>query len=159
MDAKEWYRAMKQKIFRHAFISPFEAMEMLMMTNGEKEPMFQIIPGTSGKKKTYAALNIMKDAAREQIEYQMRKGEKDEEELLEHYASRLKMPTIAYLRGDGFKGEFQENGLISGYTYEALSSCIYAWVRGTADEINDGFICPVKICPCRQMMGYAREVN
>ena len=51
VDAKEWYRAMKQKIFRHAFISPFEAMEMLTMANGEKEPRFQIRPGTAGKKR------------------------------------------------------------------------------------------------------------
>ena len=55
--------------------------------------------------------------------------------------------------------EFQENGLINGYTYEALSSCIYVGVSGTAEELNDGFICQVKICPRRQMMGYAREVN
>ena len=37
IDAREWYRAMKQKIFRHAFVSPFEMMEMLMAINGEKE--------------------------------------------------------------------------------------------------------------------------
>ena len=75
----------------------------------------------------------MMDAAIGQIEYQMRKNEKDEEEhLLDHYASRMTMPTVAYLRGDGLKGEFQENGLANGYTYEALSSCIYAGVRGTA---------------------------
>ena len=36
VDAKEWYRAMKQKIFRHAFVSPFEAMGMLMAVSGEK---------------------------------------------------------------------------------------------------------------------------
>ena len=52
---------------------------------------------------------------------------------------------------------FQENGLIDGYTYEALSSCIYVGVRGNADEVNDGFICQVKIRPFRQMMRYARE--
>ena len=51
VDVKEWYRAMKQKIFRHVFISPFEALEMLMVANGEKEPMFQTRPGTTGRKK------------------------------------------------------------------------------------------------------------
>ena len=60
-------------------------------------------------KKTYATLNIMKEAALEQIEYQMRKNEKDEEDrLLERYASRLNTPTVAYLRGDGFKGDFRK---------------------------------------------------
>ena len=113
---------MKQKMSKHAFISPFEAMEMLMMENDDKEPMFQTRPGTTGKKKTYAALNITKDAAHEQIEYQKRKNEKDEEDLLGKYASRLTMPTVAYLRGGGFKGGFQENGLANGFTYEALST-------------------------------------
>ena len=48
VDAKEWYRAMKRKISKHALISPFEALEMLMMANGEKEPIFQTRPGTTG---------------------------------------------------------------------------------------------------------------
>ena len=105
VDAKDWYRAMKQRIFRHAFVSPFEAMEMLTMVNGEREPTFRIRPRTTGGKKTYATLNIMMGAALEQIEYQVRKNEKDEaDRLLGHYASRLKTPTVAYLRGDGFKG-------------------------------------------------------
>ena len=52
VDVKEWYHAMKQKIFRHAFVSPFEAMGMIMMVNGEKEPKFRIIPGTAGGEKT-----------------------------------------------------------------------------------------------------------
>ena len=66
----------------------------------------------------------MKDAAREQIEYQMRKNDMEEDEMPDRYASRVAVPTFAYLGRDGFKGEFQENGLINGYTYEALSSCI-----------------------------------
>ena len=45
--------------------------------------------------------------------------------------------------------------MIIGYTYEALSSCIYAGVRGDAEEITDGFICQVEIRPFRQMMRYA----
>ena len=36
VDAKERYRVAKQKLFKHAFISPFDAMEMLMVANGEK---------------------------------------------------------------------------------------------------------------------------
>ena len=51
VDAKEWYHALKQKTPRHAFISPFEAMGTLMMANDEKEPRFQIRPGTAGKKR------------------------------------------------------------------------------------------------------------
>ena len=158
VDVKEWYHALKQKTFKHAFISPYEAMEMLMIANDEKEPRFQIRPGQAGKiGKMYPTLNIMKDAAREQISYQLRKNEKDdgdEEQLLEIYASRLTRPTCAYLRGDGFKGEFQENGLLNAYTEEALKSCIYAGVKGTTEEINERFICKVKLCPCRQMMRY-----
>ena len=78
---------------------------MLMVVNGEKEPKFRTRPGTDGEKKTYSTLNIMKEAALEQIEYQMRENEKDEEDrLLEHYATRLNTPTVAYLRGGGFKG-------------------------------------------------------
>ena len=105
----------------------------------------------------YATLNIMKEAARVQIEYQLEMNEKDigdEEQLLGIYASRLSKPTCAYLRGDGFKGEFQENGLRNGYTNDALNSCIYAGVKGTTEEINDNFICKVKLRPCRQMMRY-----
>merc|ERR1712112_568159 len=129
-----------------------------MKANGEKEPRFQTRPGHAGKPgQFYATLNIMKDAAREQIEYQLKKNELDtgdDEQLLDIYASRLTKPACAYLRGDGFKGEFQENRLLSGYTEEALKSCIYAGVRGTAEEIDDRFICKLKLCPCRQMMRY-----
>ena len=39
----------------------------------------------------------------------MRKNEKDDgDQLLEHFASRLATPTVAYLRGDGFKGDFRK---------------------------------------------------
>ena len=51
VGAKEWYHVVKQKIFKRAFVSPFEAMGVLMMANEEKEPMFQIMPGTAGKKR------------------------------------------------------------------------------------------------------------
>ena len=47
------------------------------------------------------------------------------EDLLGEYAGRLAMPTVAYLRGDGFEDEFQENGSINGFSHEALSNCIY----------------------------------
>ena len=50
LDAKEWYHAVRQKIFRHALLSPFEAMGMITVANGEKEPMFQTRPGTTGRK-------------------------------------------------------------------------------------------------------------
>ena len=59
--------------------------------------------------KTYATLNIMMDAAIEQIEYQMKNNEKGEgDRLLEHYASRMNTPAVAYLRGDGPKGNFRK---------------------------------------------------
>ena len=103
VDVKEWYRAMKQKIFRCAFVSPFDAMGMLMVENGEKNRGFRSDQERQGRK-MYATLNITKEAAQEQIEYHVRKNERGEEELLEHYASRLTVPTFAYLRGDGFKG-------------------------------------------------------
>ena len=68
VDVKEWFYALKQKTFRHAFISPYEAMEMLMRASDDKEARFQIRPGQAGKTgHLYATLNIMKDAAREQI--------------------------------------------------------------------------------------------
>ena len=75
---------------------------------------------------------------------------------MEEFAGRLATPTVAYLRGDGFKDEFQENGLINGFTHEALNQCIYAGLQGTSDEITPGFICQVGPCPCRQMMRYTR---
>ena len=120
---------------------------MLMMANGEKEPRFQIRAGTAGKKnKTYATLNITKDAALEQIEFQKGGSEKDEEDLLEEYAGRLTMPTVAYLRGDGFKDEFQENGLINGFTHEALSNCICRNTRNCGCN-NPGIYLPCESLP------------
>ena len=65
IDARGRYRAMKQKIFRHAFVSPFEMMEMLMAINGEKEAKYRIIPGTAGGERVYSTLNIMMEAANE----------------------------------------------------------------------------------------------
>ena len=73
----------------------------------------------------------MMQSAKEQIASQMSVGEIDEEgKLLESYESRLAMPTFAYLRRDGFKNEFQNNGLINGQMHEALSKCIYVEQRG-----------------------------
>ena len=80
----------------------------------------------------------------------------DENRLLGNYASRLKTPTFAYLRSDGFKGEFQKNGLINEQMYETLSKCIYVGRKGITEELNIGFICQVNICPCRQTMRYSR---
>ena len=37
IDAREWYHAMELKIFKHAFASPFEMMEMLMAINDGKK--------------------------------------------------------------------------------------------------------------------------
>ena len=42
IDVEDWYRVMKRKLYKHAFVSPFEAMGMLVMANGEKEPRFKI---------------------------------------------------------------------------------------------------------------------
>ena len=50
IDAREWYRAMKQKISRHAFVSPFGMAEMLMAINDEKEDKYRTRPGTAGGK-------------------------------------------------------------------------------------------------------------
>ena len=58
IDAREWYHAMKQKIFRHAFVSPFGMMEMLMAINDEKEDKYRTRPGTAGGEIAYATLNI-----------------------------------------------------------------------------------------------------
>ena len=41
VDVKEWHHVVKQKIFKHAFVRPFEAMEMLMVGNDEKSLGFR----------------------------------------------------------------------------------------------------------------------
>ena len=99
----------------------------------------------------------MTQAANEHIESQMSAGEIDEAcKLMDIYASRLSMPTFAYLRRDGFKNGFRNNGLINGQMHETLSKCIYVGQRGSSGELNKYFICQVNMCPCRQMMRYAR---
>ena len=50
VGAKDWYHVVKQKLYKRAIISPFEAMGASMVTNDEKEPSFQIRAGTAGKK-------------------------------------------------------------------------------------------------------------
>ena len=97
-----------------------------MAVNDEKEAKYRIRPGSTGKKVVYATLNIMMQSAKEQVASQMSVNEIDEEgQLLESYASRLSMPTFAYLRRDGFESEFQNNGLINGQMHETLAKCIY----------------------------------
>ena len=90
----------------------------------------------------------MLQSAKEQIASQTNVNEIDDEgKLLEIYASRLAMPTFAYLRRDA---------LINGQMHEALAKCIYVGPRGSTEEANKFFICQVNMCPCRQMMRYAR---
>ena len=59
--ARERYRGAKLKISKHAFASPFEMLETLMMINPEKEPNFRIREGQAGKPKStaYVTLSIM----------------------------------------------------------------------------------------------------
>ena len=64
VDAREWYHATRLKIFNHAFVIPFEMMEMLMAANDEKEPRYRIRPGSTGKKFAYATLNITMQSAK-----------------------------------------------------------------------------------------------
>ena len=157
IDVRERYRAMKLKLSRHAFVSPFEMMEMLMAFNAEKEPMYRIRVGSTGKKIPYATLNIMLQSAIEQIESHENLHETDDEgALLEIYARRVEMPTITYLGRDGFKDEFQENALINGQMDETLSKCIYVGPSGSSEQVNQGFICQMNLRPCVQMMRYAR---
>ena len=154
IDVRERYRAMKLKLSRHAFVSPFEMMEMLMAFNAEKEPMYRIRVGSTGKKIPYATLNITLQSAIGKIASQENLRETDGEgKLLEVYARKVEMPTIAYLRRGGFKDEFQENGQMR----ETLSKCIYVGPSGSSEQVNQGFICQMNLCHCRQMMRYARE--
>ena len=36
VDVREWYHGVKLEIFKHAFVSPFDMLEMLMVINTEK---------------------------------------------------------------------------------------------------------------------------
>ena len=84
IDAREWYRAMKLKIPKPAFASPFGMMETLMAVSAEKEPKYRIRVGQTGKKIPYATLNIMLQSANEQIASQTNINDIDDEwELLE----------------------------------------------------------------------------
>ena len=95
---------MKQMIFGHAFVSPFEMMGMLTTGNDEKEARYRIRVGSAGKIVAYATINVMMEASRGQIANQMSANEIDEEDkLLGSYASKISMPTFAYLGRSGFK--------------------------------------------------------
>ena len=72
-DVRDWYRAMKGRISKHAFISPFETMEMSMLVNAEKEPRFKVRVGLAGGKNNkgkYATLHIIGESADAMIESQ-----------------------------------------------------------------------------------------
>ena len=71
VDVREWYHATRLRIFKHAFVSPFEMMEMLMQVNAEKDPMFKIRVGMTGINNSlgrYATLNIIEKSAETEIE-------------------------------------------------------------------------------------------
>ena len=78
VDARDWYRAMRLGIFKHAFVSPFEMMEMLTQANAEEDPMFKIRVGMAGANNSlgrYGALNIIEKSAEAEIESQKQKYE------------------------------------------------------------------------------------
>ena len=125
---------------------------MSMMINTEKEPSYRIRAGHAGKPKKiqYATLNIMRKYAQGQIKSQINVyGQEDEEKLQKLYARMVSMPGIAYLRQDGFGGEFHENALINGLIRETLSKCIYVGPLGAPEEIRTNFICQEGLCTCR----------
>ena len=157
VDARDRYRAMELKNFKHAFVSPFGMMEMPMAINDGKEARHRIRVGTSGIV-LYSTLNIMDGAAKEQILGQMKKHEIDaEHKLQEIYASRVPKPTFAYLRMNEFRMEFQNNALWSAQMNESLTRCIYVGPKGSSEEAGVYFICQVNLRPRRQIMRYARR--
>ena len=157
VDVRDRYHGMKLKISKHAFASPFGMMEMLMMINPEKEPNFKIRVGQAGNKEKYATLNIMGKYAGDMIKYQLSLHEKDDTNQLQKiYSERFVMPSIAYLKRDGFGQESQENELINGLMRESLSGIIYVEPFGATTEIPPNSICQQELCPCRLMMRYVR---
>ena len=159
LDVREWYRGVKLGIFKHAFASPYEMLGMLMVINSEKEPNYRIRVGQAGKPRSavYTTLNIVGRYAEEMIESQLAVHEQEEEGKLQKlYADRVAMPSIAYLRREGFGQEFHENALINGLMQETLSKSTYVVPFGTSIETSRNFICQKELCPCRQMMRYVR---
>ena len=71
VDVREWYHVTKLKVSKHAFVSPFEMMEMLTMVNVGKKLKYRIRVGQTGKKIQYETLNIMVQSAHEQIASQV----------------------------------------------------------------------------------------
>ena len=68
----------------------------------------------------------MTEEADGQIGSQISVSEIDEEgRPPENYASRVETPTLAYLRGGGFKGDIQNDAMANGQLYETLPKCIY----------------------------------
>ena len=67
---------MRLGIFKRAFVSPFEMVEMWMQANAVKVLMFKIRVGTAGANNSlgrYAALNIIKKSDEAEIESQKQK--------------------------------------------------------------------------------------
>ena len=157
VDVREWYHAMKQEISKHAFVSPYELMEMLMSINEGKEARHRTRVGTAGKV-PYSTLNVMNQAAQEQIAGQMKRHEVDaEHKMQEIYKCRVTPPTFAYLRMNEFRMEFQNNALWSAQMNESLTRCIYVGPKGSSEEAGVYFICQVNLRPRRQIMRYARR--
>ena len=91
----------------------------------EKEAKYRIRVRSTGKA-PYATLNILAESARDQISSQLSVEELDDEDkLLDLYANKLHMPTVAYLRIIGFRGEYQDNKLINGQMHDTLAKCMY----------------------------------
>ena len=63
VPTQDWYLALKEGVAPHVMISPFEAYEILMGINREREKTpgkMEIRIGTSGmREKTYPAIKIM----------------------------------------------------------------------------------------------------
>ena len=147
------------KIAKHAFVSPFEMLEMLTAINPGKEPNLRIRVGQSGRPRgaVYATLNITGGYDEEMVKSQLNLHEQEDEEYLQRiYAERFAMPIVAYLRRDGFGQEFHDNALINGLMRETLSKSIYVAPFGTSTEISPNFLCQQEPCPCRQMLRYVR---
>ena len=142
---RDWYHAMRLRIFKHAFVSPFEMMEMLMLVNAEKEPMFKIRVGVAGVNNglgKYATLNIIEESAQTKIESQRQEYDKAAAYLLnEVYSARIAQPTLAYLKQNTFREEFQENDLMSDWMYTSINQIIFAGPFGATEALSPTFDC------------------
>ena len=145
VDVGDWYRAMRLRIFNHAFVSPFEMMEMLMIVTAEKDPMYKIRVGVAGVNNSlgrYAALHIIEESATTKIESERKEYGKDAAyHLNEVYSARIAQPTIAYLKHNTFREEFHNNDLVSDWMYTSISQIIYVGTFGTTESLPQTFAC------------------